>query len=429
MLIQLEEVATELIHVARAHERRKTPCDASAESDEDAPSPPMRLPTLYSYTPTYNASAEMPWPDDAGALAAPVDRADTIYLDGASRTLVFDGSDSVGGLSGSVRVTPDGRRISVFDTISVFSGITNPWTAWNNLCKAHPEVLQTVEVFQFPGKGQRSTPTMDRTGICMLIMVLPGKGAADTRRRFADIIVAYMDGGALPAIEAPREVIVPINDPRLAQASRKAQVREMVLEMVRLAGLRPIPTARFEGETGVYIIIVGAIVPDDEVPTARNSAVLGKYGETRRSVFRRGEAHDRKFSGIDHPNFVAFEACVYFRPNLKSLDIEEQFGELLKVFGVHCGDDYRIADEKRANKELFCLSDTFSLLDAVELMESVAMPYDCVASVEVVTADEAERQREHELRMRQEEVKLEAEKTEQLRLQLEILRLQTAAKR
>lgn len=88
----------------------------------------------------------------------------------------------------------------------------------------------------------------------MLLMVLPGKKAADMRRRFADIVVAYMDGGVQPAIEAPREVVVSINDPRLGEPSRKAQVRKMVLGMVRDAGLHPIPTSRFEGETGVYLI-------------------------------------------------------------------------------------------------------------------------------------------------------------------------------
>ena len=142
----------------RAHERRKTPCDASTESDEDAPSPPMRLPTLYSYTPTYNVSAEMPWPDDAGALAAPVDRADTICIGGASRTLVFDGSEGVGGLSGKIRATPDSRRVSVFDAISIFCEITNPHKAWRDLCSAHPEVRTLSTDFQFPAAARNPRP-------------------------------------------------------------------------------------------------------------------------------------------------------------------------------------------------------------------------------------------------------------------------------
>lgn len=420
----------------RAHERRKTPCDASAESDEDAPSPPMRLPTLYSYTPTYNVSAEMPWPDDAGALAAPVDRADTIYLGGASRTLVFDGSDSVDGLNGNVRVTPDGRLASVFDVIAVFCDTRHPHKAWSNLRAAHPEVSNSVQNIQFPGRGQKPTPTMDRTGICMLVMVLPGRRAAHMRRRFADIVVAYMDGAAGRAPEPPA-ALPPINDPRDGACERKAHVRKMVLELLALSGLKPVPTARFEKETGVYMVVVGAIVPENATPTVTNSAVLVKYGETRRSVFRRNEAHDRKFAAVDHPLFVAFEVCAYFQPNLKSLEIETQFGELLKVYGAHCGDEYRVAGEKSATKELFCLSHTFTLSRAVDLMDSVVEPYECVASAELVESYEADKIREHELRMRQEEVRLETERqrleverqrTEQLRLQLEIMRLQMQQK-
>lgn len=328
----------------RAHERRKTPCDASAESDEDAPSPPMRLPTLYSYTPTYNVSAEMPWPDDAGALAAPADRADTIYLDGASRTLVFDGSDSVDGLSGSVRVTPDGRLASVFDVIAVFSSTKNPHKAWRDLCSAHPDILTSSKDVRFPGKKQKATPAMDRTGICMLVMVLPGRRAATMRRRFADIVVAYMDGASGRAPESPA-ALPPINDPRGQESAQGAGAQDGAGAAGAL-GLAPVPTARFEKETGVYMVVVGAIVPENATPTVTNSAVLVKYGETRRSVFRRNEAHDRKFAAVDHPLFVAFEVCAYFRPNLKSLEIETQFGELLKVYGAHCGDEYRVAGER-----------------------------------------------------------------------------------
>jgi hypothetical protein len=98
---------------------------------------------------------------------------------------------------------------------------------------------------------------MDRTGICMLVMVLPGRRAASMRRRFADIVVAYMDGASGRAPEPPA-ALPPINDPRDREDVRKAQVRKMVLELLALSGLTPVPTARFEKETGVYMVVVGA---------------------------------------------------------------------------------------------------------------------------------------------------------------------------
>lgn len=74
-----------------------------------------------------------------------------------------------------------------------------------------------------------------------------------------------------------------------------------------------------------------------------------------------------------------------------------------------------------------------ALSRAVDLMDGVVEPYECVASAELVESYEADKIREHELRMRQEEVRLETERqrleverqrTKQLRLQLEIMRLQ-----
>ncbi len=61
--------------------------------------------------------------------------------------------------------------------------------------------------------------------------------------------------------------------------------------------------------------------------------------------------------------------------------------------------------------DLTCLSHTFTLARAADLMDSVVEPYECVASAELVEGAEADKIRDHEFRMRQEEVKLEHART------------------
>lgn len=60
---------------------------------------------------------------------------------------------------GSIRVTAAGQP-SVFDMIKVLGGQKNPRRAWADLIETHPEVVDWVGLYKFPGRGQRYTPIL-----------------------------------------------------------------------------------------------------------------------------------------------------------------------------------------------------------------------------------------------------------------------------
>ena len=49
-------------------------------------------------------------------------------------------------------------------------------------------------VIKLPGKGNLSTKTLDCSDAMDLVMVLPGNASKVIRKKFADIIVRYLDG-------------------------------------------------------------------------------------------------------------------------------------------------------------------------------------------------------------------------------------------
>ena len=64
----------------------------------------------------------------------------------------------------------------------------------------HPEVLQKLTHFRFPGQGQRSTPVTCATGLIELAMLLPGRQAARVRRQAAELLCRYL-GGDISLVE------------------------------------------------------------------------------------------------------------------------------------------------------------------------------------------------------------------------------------
>ena len=85
-------------------------------------------------------------------------------------------------------------RVSVFDVITSFLRAGNPWQMWGDFSRQFPEVLQLVEDFKFPGRGQRNTPVTDARGIVRIIMMLPCRAAAPLRAKAADVLVRYLGG-------------------------------------------------------------------------------------------------------------------------------------------------------------------------------------------------------------------------------------------
>lgn len=96
-----------------------------------------------------------------------------------------------------IRVVGDGR-FSVLDVLKAFVAPTvrkgvqakqiNPTQVLKTLCDGNPEVLQLLEGFKFPGRGQRQTPVTDEQGMYQILMLMPGERGAEFRKWAAGII-------------------------------------------------------------------------------------------------------------------------------------------------------------------------------------------------------------------------------------------------
>lgn len=65
----------------------------------------------------------------------------------------------------------------------------------NESVHGHPAVQRFIStLYQFPGQGQRPTPTVDFEGGLQLIMVLPGVSAAECRKQVADLLTRAIAG-------------------------------------------------------------------------------------------------------------------------------------------------------------------------------------------------------------------------------------------
>ena len=96
---------------------------------------------------------------------------------------------------GKLRKTNDTPpRVSVYDVISTISSNPNARETWAELKRKYPEVVGNPDNFKFPGQGQRETPVTDARGIIEIIMLLPGRKAAQVRQKSADVIVRYLGG-------------------------------------------------------------------------------------------------------------------------------------------------------------------------------------------------------------------------------------------
>lgn len=98
-----------------------------------------------------------------------------------------------GDFGGEVRFTDDGR-VSVYDAIGFTTGHANPRQAWNDLIERVPEVVQKVDNFQFPGRGQRLTPVASLQVFLEILVTLPGKIAAAVREQAVGTLIRAMQG-------------------------------------------------------------------------------------------------------------------------------------------------------------------------------------------------------------------------------------------
>lgn len=91
-----------------------------------------------------------------------------------------------------IRRTSEGR-FSVYDLISISGTKKDACVVWKTLVDRYPEVLERVNNFQFPGRGQKPTPVTDREGWLHILGLLPGVMGRKYRESAANLVVRYLD--------------------------------------------------------------------------------------------------------------------------------------------------------------------------------------------------------------------------------------------
>ena len=87
-------------------------------------------------------------------------------------------------------------RVSVIDTICVITGKDGRHAAeaLRDLTSRYPEVDGNIVHFKFKGRGQRDTAVSCARGLVEIVMLLPGRQAANIRRQAASLLVRYLGG-------------------------------------------------------------------------------------------------------------------------------------------------------------------------------------------------------------------------------------------
>ena len=94
------------------------------------------------------------------------------------------------------KTAEDPPRVAVYDVLQVVTGCNanNCSNVFSRVSEAFPEVLTRCSNFKFSGRGQRETPVADARAIVDIIMVLPGRAAAQVRNEAAKVLVRYLGG-------------------------------------------------------------------------------------------------------------------------------------------------------------------------------------------------------------------------------------------
>ena len=81
------------------------------------------------------------------------------------------------------KTAEDPPRVSVYDVLQVVTGcsVNNSSNVYSRVSEAFPEVTTNCSDFKFSGRGQRGTPVAGAHTIVEILMVLPGRAAAQVR--------------------------------------------------------------------------------------------------------------------------------------------------------------------------------------------------------------------------------------------------------
>ncbi len=87
-------------------------------------------------------------------------------------------------------------KVSVYDVIGAITGknTDDAGKTYRRLVEQHPEVRTSSPDFTFYGRGQRPTPIADAREITEVVMLLQGRGAAQFRKKSADVVVRFSGG-------------------------------------------------------------------------------------------------------------------------------------------------------------------------------------------------------------------------------------------
>lgn len=135
-------------------------------------------------------------------------------------------------LSGSkIRRTEDGRY-SVYDLIRVAGGKKGEREAFKRLCAKYSEVVAKCDDFQFPGKGQKSTPIANPENCLYILGLLPGVCGQSYRESAANIVRRYIEGDANLGIEL---ILRDHNKERVDRAKKRLLVCDTNKQVADLA--------------------------------------------------------------------------------------------------------------------------------------------------------------------------------------------------
>jgi hypothetical protein len=346
--------------------------------------------------------------------------------------IIFD--NSLPEFSGhKIRITPD-KKVSVFDTIKVFCNAYESKKVWYDLIDKYPELNNLIITFKFNGQGQKETPVMDSNGLIELIMLLPGKHAADMRKKFAETIIRYL-GGDLSLIDEIKENnkiqdSLDKNDPRKLTLANTDKAILQIDTFCKENNIDDVFIQSCNGKTGCYILFIGI---------HKNQFIL-KFGNTGTSANGRLDAHYSKFNNINDPDFEPGIRVVYFKETLHYASVEKEFKRQLKCLNMYLG-KYKIGNI--TSIELFTLTKEFSINEIINIMDKIinsnikSNDKKLLPTIANIDIDFEKYKLDHEYRMiqidneyniksKELDIKLayEQEKTKQLELQIELLKLQ-----
>jgi len=181
------------------------------------------------------------------------------------------------------KTVEDPPRVSILDAIALITGHSPTVCSHTlqHLKEAYPEVGHLLSNFRFAGRGQRDTPVADVRGIVEIIMVLPGRAAAQMRKAAANVMVRYL-GGDLSLVDEvaanrlTQEQLDEDDPARLFRQTVESEALKRKREEVELMEMDGrLKRARVQAATDVARLTLGALT-DLDLPVSDRDKMLCK---------------------------------------------------------------------------------------------------------------------------------------------------------